>query len=292
MRQAWTFVLGACTGVLGACADVVVESDISYDDRFAVAQLDAYLPGTATPRGAVMVVHGGGWRTGFSRDGMADHARRLAAAGYAAFNLDYRTTPDGGEFPHAVQDCVCALAYVRAHAADFAIDPARVAALGYSAGGHLVSMLGTAAADPMVTPDCAAGGTGPVAAVISGAGPEDMRLMPEVDVVVDFVGGTKAEVPERYAAASPITYVGPGAPPFLFITGSSDVFVDPEHSHRMQDALAAVGTDSRLLEIPGGGHLLNRGASDTSWDVELSIDTPEAWAAMFDFLDRTIGGAP
>jgi len=108
--------------------------------------------------------------------------------------------------------------------------------------------------------------------------------------VIDFVGGTKAEVPERYAAASPITYVGPGAPPFLMITGSTDVFVDPEHSRRMQDALTAVGTESKLLEIPGGGHLLNRGASDASWDVELSIDTPEAWAAMFDFLDHTIGG--
>jgi acetyl esterase/lipase len=291
MQTAWSCVLGVCTGVLGACADIVVETDISYDDRFAITRMDAYLPAD-TPRGAVVVIHGGGWRAGLGRDGMADHSRRLAAAGYAAFNIDYRVTPDGGEFPHAVQDCICALAYVRAHAADYAIDPARIAALGYSAGGHLVSMLGTAAGDPIVAPDCAAAGdTGPVAAVIAGAGPEDMMLMPEVDVVVAFVGGTKADAPERYVQASPISYVAPGAPPFLFVTGASDWFVDPEHAHRMQDALTAVGTDSRLLEIPGGGHLLNRGASGASWDVELSIDTPEAWAAMLDFLDRTIGGA-
>ena len=127
--------------------------------------------------------------------------------------------------------------------------------------------------------------------MISGAGPEDMRLLPQVDAVIDFVGGSQDAVPERYVQASPISYVAPGAPPFLFITGGSDWFVDAEHAHRMQDALAAVGTETRLLEIPGGGHLLNRGASGVSWDVELSIDTPEAWAAMLDFLDRTIGGA-
>lgn len=291
----WICVLGVWTAVLTACDDVVVETGISYDDRFAIAKLDVYSPSPAgppptdTPRPAVLVIHGGGWHEGAERDGMADHAHRLAAAGYVAFNLSYRVTPDGGQFPHAVQDCICALAYVRAHATEYDIDPARIAALGYSAGGHLVSMLGTAAGHAAVAPDCAAGPTGPVAAVISGAGPEDMMLMPEVDVVTDFVGGTKAAAPELYAQASPITYVAAGAPPFLFISGDSDWFVDIEHSHRMQRALSDVGTDTRLLAIPGGGHLLNRGVSGTSWDIELSIDTPEAWAATFDFLERTIG---
>jgi acetyl esterase/lipase len=191
---------------------------------------------------------------------------------------------------HAVQDCVCALAFVRAHADEYGIDPARVAAYGYSAGGHLASMLGTAAGDPVVAPDCAAGKTGPVAAVVSGAGPQDMRLLPEVEVVTDFVGGTQAEVPQAYLDASPIIYVAPGAPPFLFISGDNDWFVDIEHSRRMQRALAEVGTESKLLAIPGGGHLFNRGASGASWDLELSIDTPESWAVTIDFLDRTIGG--
>lgn len=237
----------------------------------------------------MLVIHGGGWRSGFDRSGMADHAYRLAAAGYVAFNIDYRVTPEGGEFPHAVQDCVCALAYVRAHAELYGIDPARIATYGYSAGGHLASMLGTAAADPIVTPDCVSGGTGPVAAVISGAGPQEMALLPEVEAVVAFMGGTDAEVPERYRQASPISHVAPGAPPFLFISGDADWFVDIEHSRRMQGALDDVGTESRLLSIPGGGHLLNRGASGASWDFQLSIDTPEAWAATIDFLDRKIG---
>jgi acetyl esterase/lipase len=178
---------------------------------------------------------------------------------------------------------------VRAHAAEYDVDPTRIAALGYSAGGHLVSMLGAAADDPVVAPDCASGPTGPVAAVISGAGPQDMGLMPQVDVVTNFVGGTKDEAPELYIQASPLSHVAAGAPPFLFIHGDNDWFVSIEHSRRMQAALDAVGTETHLLEIPGGGHIWNDDG-DGAWDLEMSIDTPEAWSAMIDFLDHTIGG--
>lgn len=283
------------TAVLAGCTDVVVETGISYDDRFSVAKLDVYSPPpTDALRPAVVVIHGGGWHegAGLERDGMADHAQRLAEAGYVAFNISYRLVPSGGQFPHAVQDCICALAWIRGHAGDYGIDPDRIGALGYSAGGHLVSMLGTAASDPIVAPDCEAGQTTPVNAVVSGAGPQDMGLLLAVDTVSEFVGGSRAEHPELYVQASPISYVAPGAPPFLFIHGDSDWFVDIEHSTRMAAALEAVGTDHHLLEIPGGGHLWNRGTSGSTWDLGMSIDTPQAWAATIDFLDHEIGPVP
>lgn len=279
------------TAVLGGCADVVVETDISYDDRFAVAKLDVYAPPPRdTPRPAVIVIHGGGWREDSDRDYMGPHAERFARAGYVAFNIEYRGTPGDGAFPGAVQDTICALAFVRANAARWNVDPDRIASYGYSAGGHLASMLGVAAAAPVVAPDCAAGGTAPVAAVVSGAGPQDMRLFPEADAVVDFLGGGKDEVPETWTNASPIHHVAPGAPPYLFITGDDDWFVDIEHARAMKQALADAGTPSKLFVIPGGGHLFNRSPSGQAWDLTLSIDTPEAWAATIDFLDRTIGG--
>jgi acetyl esterase/lipase len=283
-----------CTAVLGACTPVTVQTDISYDDRFPSNVLDAYLPPPASaPRPAVLLVHGGGWREGIYRASMASHAERFAEAGYVTINIEYRLVPNGGQFPHEVQDCYCALAYVRGHADELGIDPTRIAGLGYSAGGHLVSMLGTDR-DPIVQPDCAAGATGPLAAVIAGAGPQDMAAMPQVNVVTDFVGGTVETTPELFAQASPITHVAPGAPPFLFVHGDDDWFVDIDAQERpMKRALDAVGTRTRLVEIPGGGHIFNRGVDGGSWELPLtSIDTPESQAAMIDFLDTTIGPPP
>lgn len=278
------------TCVLGGCTDVVVETNIAYDERFSVAKLDVYSPPhRETPRPAVIVIHGGGWREDSDRGYMQMHSERFAGAGYVAFNIEYRGAP-GTAFPGAVQDTICALSYVRANADRWNVDPNRIASYGYSAGGHLASMLGVAARAPQVAPDCAWGATDNVAVVISGAGPQDMRLFPEVDAVTDFLGGTQREVPENYTAASPVTWVTPGAPPFLFITGDADWFVDIEHATKMKGLLEAAGTEARLFQIPGGGHLLNRSPSAASWDVTLSIDTPEAWAATIDFLDKRIGG--
>ncbi|MCX5744474.1 MAG: alpha/beta hydrolase, partial [Proteobacteria bacterium] len=279
----WSIALVVWTCVLAACSDIVEKTDIPYDPRFGVAVLDTYSPPPAeTPRPAVLVVHGGGWAEGVGRSSMAPYARRLAEAGYVTVNIDYRLTPNGGQFPHAVQDVFCALAWMRNHATELGIDPARIAGLGYSAGGHLVSMLGTAAADPIVAADCAEGMTGPLAAVVSGAGPADMAALPQVSAVIDFVGGTLAAVPERYAQASPITHVSSGSPPFLLISGGSDWFVDFDaQTVAMRDALDAVGVPTRLLEIPGGGHVWNRGADGGSWELPSgSLDSPAAQAAL------------
>jgi dipeptidyl aminopeptidase/acylaminoacyl peptidase len=117
-----------------------------------------------------------------------------------------------------------------------------------------------------------------------------MFLFPEVEAITDFLHGTKDETPDIWRDASPIFHVAVGAPPFLFITGDADWFVDIEHAETMRAKLHDAGTDARMFVIPGGGHLLNRSPSGASWDIALSLDTPEAWAATIDFLDRTIGG--
>ena len=285
----WTFVL-----TLAACSDVTEDTDIAYDPRFPSNVLDVYRPPPAsTPRPAVLVIHGGGWTEGIYRDSMATHAERFAEAGYVTINIDYRLTPDGGQYPHEVQDCYCALAYARNHAGVLGIDPTRIAGLGYSAGGHLVSMLGVDT-DPDVQSDCAEGATTPLAAVVSGAGPEDMAALPHVAVVAQFVGGTIDEVPGLYHAASPLSHVTAGAPPYLFVHGDDDWFVDfTAQEQPMQAALDAVGTATHLLRIPGGGHVFNRGVDGSSWEIPLaSIDTPEAQIAIIDFLDHTIGPPP
>lgn len=294
--KVWTAVLGASAG----CHDIVVETDITYDERFASTRMDMYAPaGSSDTRPAVIVLHGGAWSSRYDfleRDGTEDHARRLAAAGFVTFNVDYRLTGRSGDedgvFPHAVQDVLCALAYVRLHADEYGIDPERIASYGYSAGGHLASMLGVATRAPAVTPDCAAaeGDIEPVRAVVSGAGPQLMSgLSTAGDFVSDFIGGSCDDLPEVCADASPISYVNPGAPPYLFIHGEDDWFVDFSQSVDMRDALSDVATDSRILKIPGGGHVWNHTASGDEWDLVLAVDSPAAFAATIDFLDHTIG---
>ncbi len=291
----WLLVLTLWTQVGTGCGDVEKIVGVSYDDRQGRTELDVYLPAGAAPAGgwpAVLAIHGGGWRS-FDRRSMADAAERLAGAGYAVVNIDYRLVP-AGQYPVAVQDSLCALAFARANADEWGIDSARIATFGYSAGGHLASMVGVASAGARHQPDCAAGVTGPPAAVVSGAGPEDMWLFPEATAVVEFIGGGKDEVPELWDAASPITYVDPAAatppPPFLFVHGEEDWFVDLEHSLDMRDALVAAGGQAEVFTIPGGGHVINRDAAGGRYDFGTSTDTAEAWLVIIDFLDRTIGG--
>lgn len=303
MTRTWLLVLTLWTQVGTGCGDLEKIVGVSYDDRYGAAtKADVYLPAGEPPVGgwpAVLAIHGGGWSK-YDRGSMAASSERLAGAGYAVVNIDYRLVP-AGQYPAAVQDSLCALAYTRAHAAEWGIDPDRIAMYGYSAGGHLASMVGVASAGARHQPDCAAavaaGGVAPPAAVVSGAGPEDMWLFPEVDTVVDFVGGSKAAAPELWDAASPVTYVDAAAvagplPPFLFVHGDSDWFADIEHSLEMRDALVAAGGQAELFSIPGGGHLINRDAAAGRYDVIVtSTDTAESWIAVVDFLDRTIGGA-
>src|SRR4029077_5650098 len=107
--------------------------------------LDLYLP--KEPGSAkipcIVVIHGGGWGTG-DKTRFAAIAARLAEQGFAAACIGYRLLPEV-EFPAPVVDCKAAVRWVRANAAQHGIDPDRIGAIGGSAGGHLVAMLGTSA---------------------------------------------------------------------------------------------------------------------------------------------------
>ena len=283
----------ALAAAIMACVDMVELIDVPYDERFGEATLmDVFMPGEsdgalAGERPAVLLIHGGSWRS-LSKDGTRNDAIHLARAGYVTASINYRLVPEA-VFPENIQDVMCALAFFQAHADEYGFDPGRVAVMGYSAGGHLASMLGVASDLAEIQPDCMAGSPAPPRAVISGAGPEDMRLLPEVDSVIEFLGGTAAEVPEHYDLASPIQHVDAGEPAFLFVHGTGDLFVDIEHSRRMRDRLRDAGNSALLLELADGGHLVEAGVSGGHAEFTISTSTPEAWLAIFDFLAGTLG---
>jgi acetyl esterase/lipase len=281
----------ACSLAFGgaACAGPRELLEVRYDERFGDSTvMDIYQPEESRgPRPAVMFIHGGGW-SGGSRDHYTSAAKRLAESGWVTATIEYRLVPEG-VFPRAVQDCLCALSYLRENADDLEIDPARIAVMGYSAGGHLSSLVGVAAELPELAPDCAVGRTGPPAAVLPGAGVHDFDGA-DNGVVEDFLGGTAEQVPDKYVLASPIAHVGPSKPPFLLFHGDGDWIVPVDQSRSMRDALVAAGNDAELLEMGGVGHLVSSGADLGS--VEAVPERPELWLAVADFLERTMGAPP
>jgi acetyl esterase/lipase len=262
--------------------------DVAYDDRFGDATtMDVFLPSDAPPRSpAILMIHGGAWRAG-SKGAYRDAAIRMARSGWVAATINYRLG-SAGVYPRAVQDAVCALSFLRANADEYGIDPNRVAVTGYSAGGHLASLLGVAADAPEHVPDCDAGATGLPNAVVSSAGPQDLRGR-DHEWVRDFLGGSEDDVPERYAAASPIFHVAPNKPPLLMITGGADWLIDTDALEEMRSSMREAGNDAELLLTNGGGHLLNPDENIGAINVEVADMTPEGWTAMSEFLDRTIG---
>ncbi len=281
--RAIAFTLGIA--VVGCAAPREVE-DIQYDERFDRTRLDLYLPDESGAHPAVMLIHGGAWSAG-DKSQMARTGRRLASSGYVAASINYRLLPEG-QFPRVFQDAACALAFLQGSASEFGIDPARIAVMGYSAGGHLTALLGVAWDDPDIAPDCAAGLPASPAALVPGAGVFDFRGK-DHSITRDLLGGTEAEVPERYVQASPLTHVRPGLPPFLLITGGADWFVGTDDTREMAASLRANGNSAELLTLAGGGHLLNPGVDPGEIQIGTSLETPEAWLALVDFLERTLG---
>lgn len=271
-----------------SCAAPRTLEDVPYDSRHGDATtLDLYLPDDGRLHPTVMMIHGGAWTFGDKRH-FARMGARLARSGWAAASVNYRLLPEGA-YPNMFQDVGCALAFLQDHAVDYGIDPGRIAVMGYSAGGHLASLLGVAWDEDAFAPDCAAGRPAAPSAVIPGAGIHDFSLREPHDLFAELLGGTRSEVPERYELASPARHVGPGEAPYLLIVGGSDWIADPAQSERMRAALVASGNEASVLEIAGGGHLLNATADPGELQLLVPLETPEGWLAITDFLVRTLG---
>jgi acetyl esterase/lipase len=276
------------------CVAPVEHHDVPYDPRRGDAgTMDLYLPGGAPAAGpAVLFIHGGSW-SGGDKTHFVNAGRRLARSGFAVASINYRLVPDG-VFPNNIEDCLCSLAYLRAHAPAYGIDPARIAVMGYSAGAHLASLVGLASDDPALAPDCEAAGGQPIAppaAVISASGPQDMRTFwrdaGDKSGVEKIFGGSPAELPEAYDLGSPRVHVRPGAPPFLLLADA----IDFGGIEDMRAALAAAGDDVRRLQIAGSLHILEQHDDPGIYEAGVASETPEAWIAIEDFLFRTVGAA-
>ncbi|MFM7055645.1 MAG: alpha/beta hydrolase fold domain-containing protein [Planctomycetota bacterium] len=213
--------------------------------------LDAFLPqaGRAVP--AVIVIHGGAWRSGNRRQ-LRGYADALAKRGMACFAIDYRLAPDH-KFPAQIDDCRMAVRWVRQNAADYNVDSKRLGAIGYSAGGHLAALLGTTGQPAEEDPEKL---DTRLQAIVAGGAPTEFRLMPDGGKWAEYwMGGDQKAVPEKFEAASPTAFVDENDPPFFFFNGTDDKLVPLIWSLSCHAALRGAGVRSEVYRIEGAGHI-------------------------------------
>ena len=261
-------------------SEVEVEKNIPYckvGDK--ELQLDIALPEGKGPFPAVLCVHGGAWRFGQRQD-CDVLIERLAKRGFVAATVSYRLLPDA-KFPEPLVDCKTAVRFLRANAEKYRIDKDRIGAVGFSAGAHLVGLLGTTAKTAGFEGDEYPCQSSAVQAVVSYFGPTDLTLYgndesAQTSTFSPLLGASYKDKPDLYRKASPIAYVSKDSPPFLFLHGTKDWLVPIEHSRRMCKKLKEAGVEADLIEVEGEQH---------GWGGAKAVKTTEA---AFKFLAKQL----
>lgn len=212
------------------------------------------------PLPAVLFIHGGGWQVG-RREHVHEMMRMTSMRGFIGVGLEYRlAVRDENRFPAAVADARCAVRWLRQNAIDQAIDPDRIGVVGFSAGGHIAAMLGTADDVGGLDQLCGDLEASPrVQAVVAYFAPHDLRttegLLPRAQrILKEFLGAEPSARPDLASLASPIAHVTPGDAPMLLVHGDRDWVVPVVQSRQMLYALQRASIPSHLIEVPGAGH--------------------------------------
>jgi pectinesterase len=204
----------------------------------------------------IVVVRGGGWHFG-DKEGFAFIAGQLAAAGFATASVEYRPTEEA-RFPAAVHDVKAAVRWLRANAARFGLDANRIGAIGGSAGGQLVALVGTSASDPELEGDGGnAGVSSRLAAIVAMAPVTDFRHFVFQRGGTDgaaFLGPNLTPDDPRLVAASPVTHVTRHAPPLLLMHSRTDAVVPYQQSLEMKDRYDALALPVELITLETAPH--------------------------------------
>ncbi|VTS02557.1 alpha/beta hydrolase [Tuwongella immobilis] len=244
----------------------VVYRTIRTDPKPLELAVDVAIPTTGKgPFPTLVCIHGGAWRTGSRKDlsqrvplfSNRSFTEILAEKGFVAVSVGYRLS-DVAAFPAQIEDCKTVVRFLRANAAKFSVDPEKIGAVGFSAGGHLACLLGT------TTPEQGFDGSeygqqsSHIQAVVSFFGPTDLTLyagtLLEKTIFGPLLGGTVKERREAFLKASPISYVNKSTAPTLLIHGTADTLVPIVHSRRFHARLQELRVPTELLVMQGESH--------------------------------------
>ena len=218
-----------------------------YDGRLT---LDFYESQKSGKRPCVIVVHGGSWAGGDSKQ-LPELNTVLANEGYHVASINYQLAPDV-KSPAQVEDVAKAMHYLREHAGELNIDTNQFVLLGRSAGAQITLVAAYTFHDPSIK------------GVVSFYGPADMiwgyslpankLVFDSRKVMVDYLGGTYEEVPQQYFNSSAIEFVTPRSPATLLIHGPIDPLVHYDHSTRLSAKLTKNHVPYYFLSLPCGTH--------------------------------------
>lgn len=267
-----------------AAGEARVIADVAYViDGDPAQKLDLRLPAGQGPFPVVVLVHGGGWSSGDKAG--AERPRSgaditpwfapLAEAGFLAVSINYRLAP-AHRWPACLEDTRAALAWVRGNIAEYGGDPARVAVMGHSAGGHLALYAGLPTE----------AGDAPVRAVVGCAAVSDLvsdsrrRGGPSasLQMLFDLPADAGEEAYAMLALVSPQYLVAEAYPPTLLLHGDQDKTVPLGQSQAFQARLGELGVECDLYVLAGAAHRL------TEWS-----DHDPGWAKILtDWLQRKL----
>ena len=273
----------AAAAVLGQAANDVTNGQ-SYTRTNGIAYsnvddqellLDAYIPKADGKYPAVLVIHGGAWRFG-DRKQLSNYARSLAEKGFSCFAIDYRLAPEH-KFPAQIEDCRAAVKWIKKNANKYKVDASKLGVIGYSAGGHLATLLGTTGEEPN---EQNGNVDMRIQAVVAGGAPTDFRWMPDNGKWAKYwMGGDLDSVPDKFRLASSTAFVDAKDPPTFFFHGTRDTVVPLAWAGSCHLALKEAGVKTAMHRIRGADH------------IEASRDE-DALKKAFKFLVTELKGSP
>jgi acetyl esterase/lipase len=241
----------------------VLKGNIPYNgDTLQKHLLDIYLPANVKDKVPLVIfIHGGGWLGNDKYDDMGYMKKTVAeivASGFALASIDYRFSTQA-VFPAQIQDCNRAISFLYDNARKYGLDINRFAVIGFSAGGHLASLVGLSANNNVKA--FTMPGTSKLftfKGVVDFYGPSELILFPGNDNEKSpeglLIGAAPLVRPDLAKAASPVTYVDKGDPPFLIIHGEKDQLVSPKQSRLLSAWLNLAGVSNELIIVKDAPH--------------------------------------
>jgi acetyl esterase/lipase len=224
--------------------------------------LDILAPAEPGKHPLVVYITGGGFVMAPKENGLSLRSY-VAEQGFVVASIQYRTMLDGANYRDGVADVKSAIRFLRAHAAEYGIDPTRVAVWGESAGGYLAAMVGVTNGVKEFDHGGDLDQSSAVQAVIDKFGTSDTATAAE-DFNPEMAGFVGPGSPvNRYLteggvafspAANPISYIKRSDPPFLIFHGNNDRIVSPSQTLKLHNALRAAGVSSKRYVVDGAGH--------------------------------------